>query len=290
MATSPPQVREPAHDPSTGSRRRAPAGADPPSDRSARSSRTHDVCTRLSEVGLSPDAERELREELVVLNMPVARAVAGRYRNRGIATEDLEQVAYLGLVKAAHSFDGSAGHDFLTYAVPTMRGEVLRHFRDLGWVVRPPRRVQELQARISASEAELSTRLGRAPRPQEIAELLEEPTSSVVEANSALGCFAPASLDAADDGQAAIGELLGKEDAARRSVEARVVLAPVVRQLSTRDRRVLMMRFFDDRTQQEIGEEIGVTQAQVSRMLRGILARLKHDLDSPQGSASPTAG
>jgi RNA polymerase sigma-B factor len=111
--------------------------------------------------------------------MGVATAIAARYRTRGIATEDLQQVAYLALVKAAHGYDPEVGHDFLSYAVPTIRGEIKRHFRDLGWMVRPPRRIQELQARISTADAELSQWLGRSPRPSEIAATLGEDPDDV---------------------------------------------------------------------------------------------------------------
>ena len=121
--------------------------------------------------------------------------MAARYRNRGIELEDLQQVALLGLTKAAHRFDPDLGHDFMSFAVPTIRGELRRHFRDLGWVVRPPRRVQELQSRISRAQAQLEQALGRSPRPSELASHLEVDLDDVVEALAADGCFTPTSLD-----------------------------------------------------------------------------------------------
>ncbi len=125
---------------------------------------------------------------LIAQHIAIARSVAARYRNRGVDLEDLEQVAMLGLTKAAHRFDPDAGHDFLSYAVPTIRGEVRRYFRDSGWVVRPPRRVQELQARIARADNELCQLLGRSPRPTEVADHLDAPLDDVVEALSADGC------------------------------------------------------------------------------------------------------
>jgi len=215
--------------------------------------------------------------------MGVATAIASRYRTRGIATEDLEQVAYLALVKAAQGYDAALGNDFLSYAVPTIRGEIKRHFRDLGWTVRPPRRIQELQARITAADALLSQELGRSPRPSEVAAHLGEQVEDVTEALATVGCFTPASLDrpAGEDGTATVSDLIGSEDAAREAAEARTVLAPLVRRLGERDRRILLLRFFRGWTQQEIADDIGVTQMQVSRLLTRILADLRKGLSDP---------
>lgn len=232
-------------------------------------------------------AERQrLLDEVVTSHMSVATAIAARYRTRGIASEDLQQVAYLALVKAANGYDPEVGNDFLSYAVPTIRGEIKRHFRDLGWMVRPPRRIQELQARITAADAELSQALGRSPRPSEVAAHLEERLEDVNEALATVGCFTPSSLDrpAGENGTMAISDLLGGEDAAQGAVEARAMLAPVVRRLSDRDRRILLLRFFRGWTQQEIAEDIGVTQMQVSRLLTRIMADLRKGLE---GSAEP---
>ena len=225
-------------------------------------------------------------DELVEQNIPIARSMAGRYRNRGIDLDDLEQVALLGLTKAASRFDPDAGHDFLSYAVPTVRGELRRHFRDAGWTVRPPRRVQELQARISSAEDELSGELGRSPRPTEIAERLEVDVAGVIEALAADGCFTPTSLDApVGEGTSSLGDLLGGEDRAVAQAEARIVVAPLLRLLSARDRRIVQLRFHDERTQQEIAEEVGLTQAQVSRVLTRILAEMRGHLDEAPAAA-----
>lgn len=229
---------------------------------------------------------RSLTDDLIEANLAMARSIARRYRNRGIDLDDLEQVALLGLTKAARRFDPDAGHDFMSYAVPTVRGEIRRHFRDAGWMVRPPRRIQDLQARIAGAQEELEARLGRSPRPSEIAVQLGEELADVVEALAADGCFTPTSLDmTAADGSSTLGELLGGEDADLASAEARIMLAPVVAHLSARDRRILQLRFYDVRTQQEIAEDVGLTQAQVSRVISRILAQLRAGLVGTSAAA-----
>ncbi len=223
---------------------------------------------------------KRLRDEVVVLNMGVARAIASRYRDRGIGREDLIQAAYVGLVKAANGFDPSFERDFLSYAVPTVTGEVKRYFRDFGWTVRPPRRVQELQAQISRASGELSQTLHRSPKPSEVAEHLSVDVDSVIEALGADGCFSPASLDVpvGEDGSTSLGDLIGGEDADLGRAEARILMAPAVRRLATRDRRILELRFFHGWTQEQIAGDIGVTQMQVSRLLSRILSDLRAEL------------
>jgi RNA polymerase sigma-B factor len=231
----------------------------------------------------SDDAERHrLFDEAVMLNMGVANALAARYRHRGVSIEDLRQVAYLALVKAARGFDSASGHEFLSYAVPTIRGEIKRHFRDHGWSVRPPRRIQELQGRIAIADGELSAALGRSPRPVEVADHLGTSLDDVLEALAADGCFTPTSLDrpVGINGETSIGEMLGDEDHGRDAAEARLMLGPAVRSLGDRDRRILMLRFFRGWTQQEIAEDIGVTQMQVSRLLSRILDDLRQELQT----------
>ena len=225
------------------------------------------------------DERRRYQDQVVEINMQVAVDVARRYRSRGVAIEDLEQVAYLGLVKAARGFDPERATDFLSYAVPTIRGEVRRYFRDHGWTVRPPRTVQQAQARITAVESDLCQELGRAPRPTEIAERLELDLDLVVEALAANGCFVPTSLDAAPaDAEGGIGDRLGEADASFDSAEARVALKPLLSHLDRRERIMLEMRFFKGSTQAEIGEVLGITQMQVSRLLSALLGRLRDEL------------
>jgi RNA polymerase sigma-B factor len=238
------------------------------------------------------ETRRMLLDEVVVLNVEVARSIAMRYRSRGIPLEDLKQVACLGLIKAARGYDPEVGTAFLAYCVPTIRGEIKRYFRDHGWTVKPPRRVQELQARIKSAESDLATSLGRPPRPSELAAYLDEDPSDVIEALAVNGCFTPSSLDrpVAEDGSVSLGDLLGSDDRDKVAAEARVMLAPVVRTLSERDRKILMLRFFRGWTQSEIAEELGVTQMQVSRLLSRILRDLHRGLHREDDSADEPEG
>jgi RNA polymerase sigma-B factor len=240
---------------------------------------TSELLARLPEAGSAEERE-QIVNQVVVLNMAVANAIASRYGSRGIPIEDLRQVAYLALVRAARNYDVTLGHHFLTYCVPSIRGEIRRYFRDQGWMVRPPRRIQELQGRIPQAHAELAFALGRSPRPQDVARHLDEPLEDVIEALSADGCFTPTSLDRplGEDRSTTLGELIPHEEEGWSSAEARVVLAPLVRRLGERDRRILMLRFFHGFTQQEIADDIGVTQMQVSRLLTRILGELRSDL------------
>lgn len=245
-----------------------------------RARRTDTIVADLKLVAPESSDSRSLTVTLIETNAGVARSMASRYRNRGIDLDDLEQVALLGLTKAAQRFDPEAGHDFLSYAVPTIRGELRRHFRDAGWMVRPPRRVQDLQSRISRAQEDLESELGRSPRPSEVAAYLDVEIDDVVEALTADGCFTPTSLDGpVGDGSSSLGDLLGFEDRATEAAEARIVLEPLIGLLSARDRQILRMRFVDECTQQEIAETIGLTQAQVSRVLTRILASLRADLN-----------
>jgi len=250
------------------------------SARTRRVRTTNRLLRKAREVGDERE-RRRLVDEVVVLNMPVARSIAHGFRNKGLGDEDLEQVAYMALTRAAHSFDASRGRDFLAFAVPTIRGELKKHFRDAGWVVRPPRRIQELQGRIMAARAELAQRHGRSPRPGEIAEELGEDLDDVVEALAADGCFLPSSLDrpAGDDAGPTLGESLCDETTEMSAAEARLLLAPLIKRLSERDRRILDLRFFRDATQQEIADDIGVTQMHVSRLLTRILTTMHDELE-----------
>jgi RNA polymerase sigma-B factor len=225
-----------------------------------------------------PEEHRRVLHEVIVLNMDMADAVVSRYTGRGVATEDLRQVAYIALTRAAHHFDPTQGTEFAAYAVPSMRGEVRKYFRDHAWMVRPIRRIQEIQPQINRAEDELWRELGRSPRPAEVAERIGEPVEIVVEALSADGCFSPSSLDKpviAAETAAPLGEFLGVDDAAQGQAEARVILRPLIRRLSERDRRILDMRFVQGLTQREIAEDIGVTQMQVSRLLTRIYRDLR---------------
>lgn len=233
-----------------------------------------------------PAERRDAESEIVRLNLRVARAVAARYRGRGIPLEDLEQVACEALVKAVQRFDPTREHDLLSYAVPTMRGALLRHFRDQSWVVRPPRRLQELERTIATATAELGAALGRAPAADEIRDHLGIGATEHHEAVQVAQCRRLLSLDqpVAGDGVTTLGELLPDQADRLAAADARAVLEPALRRLGMRDRRILHLRFVEDRTQREIGEELGVTQMQVSRWLTRICTELRTELGVPPGS------
>ena len=232
----------------------------------------------LARIAVASGSERKrLQDEVVTLNMCVARSIASRYRDRGEAYDDVLQAAYLGLIKAVRRFDGSHGKDFLSFAVPTISGEVKRHFRDCGWTVRPPRRIQELQSRISGVASELAQQLHRSPTPSEVAEHLGVDSDEVIEALAADGCFTPTSLDKriGDDEGATLGDLLGSDDDDLSRTEIHVALIPLVRDLAPRDRHIVTLRFFHGWTQEQIAQDIGVTQMQVSRLLARILREMR---------------
>lgn len=227
-----------------------------------------------------PIERKRLQDEVVVMHMGLARAISARYRGRGIADEDLVQAASMALLKAARSFDPSHGVEFLSYAVVTMKGEVKRQFRDYGWMVRPPRPVQKLQADVSRADAELTQTLGRSPRVAEVAAHLGVEEDDVLEALSADGCFSPTSLDTpvGPDGAGVLGDLIPDDNKAMTEAEARVMLTPAVRALPERERQVLYLRFFKQQSQAQIAEEVGVTQMQISRILARVLAQLRGQL------------
>ena len=286
LIPSPTDLRGPPPELNPVEQHLAPNAREP--HRATRSQRT----AELFEAMAACDDEAEhahLLEQVVVLNVPVAESIASRYRSRGVGDDDLEGVARLALVKAVRRFDVASGHDFLSFAVPTIRGEIKRYFRDSGWMIRPPRRIQEIQASIASVESELGARLGQSPRPSELAGELDLELADVEEALAARGCFIPASLDrpVGESGEMPLSDLLGGDDPGQGAAEARAVLGPVVSRLAERDRRVIELRFFEGLTQREIAEDIGVTQMQVSRLLSRILRDLRRSLEA--GPDAPTA-
>lgn len=246
-----------------------------------RTQQTHNYLMEASETS-SPIVRARLLDEAVLVNLPVADRLALRYSGRGIPSQDLVQVARLGLVQAVHRFDPAAGFDFLSFAVPTMLGELKRHFRDRGWTVRPPRRIQELQPRILAATSTLTHTLARAPTQAELAQHLAVDEACIIEALIADGCFTPTSLDrpVVDDSRTSstLGDTVGRDDPTFAWVETKLTLAPVFRRLPVRDRQVLQLRFIDDLTQQEIGGIVGVSQMHVSRILSRILRLARDEL------------
>lgn len=269
--------------------------AQTPGRRSRRTTAPRDTQARaLLVVAARTSDDRRRREALdtvVVLHLEVADSVASRYRNRGINEDDLRQAAYEGLVKAAHRFDPSLQHEFLSYAVPTMRGEVQRYFRDHGWMVRPPRRTQELQWQLARARDRLAGELGRIPTQAELGRELDVSPTELSEAEQAHGSFRVTSLDlpvgAGDAGT--LGDLVVDERTDLPAAEARLLLQPLLQGLDDRDRRLLRLRFVDDRTQQQIGEEFGISQMQVSRHLSRILRTLRETLDDPADSLAASA-
>lgn len=242
-------------------------------------------------------AQAEAAEKLMILdsvivaNMPVAASIAQRYRARGIAQDDLVQVANAALVRVVHAYDPETGGDLLSYAVPSIRGEIRRYFRDNGWMVRPPRRIQELQSQVIAARDRLGDEQGGAA-PEVIAEELDASVAEVEEALSAQGCFRPLSLDApVGDGEFPLGSLLeapATGDSA--AAEARAVLAPVVRRLAKADRELIGLRFFEGLTQRQIAARLGLTQTYVSRRLNRVLATLRSQIVGPRLEASTVGG
>lgn len=229
------------------------------------------------------DAERAAaREELVVLHRPLAEHCARRFRNRGEPFEDLFQVGTIGLLKAIDRFDNERGVEFSTYATPTIIGEIKRHFRDKGWAIRVPRRLQEMRLLISATSAELTQSLGRSPTAGELAGAIGCSVEEIVEGLESGNAYATLSLDAGDeatDGAATMLDAIGVEDTGLEYVDLRESIKPLLETLGHREKRILLLRFFRNMTQAQIAEEIGVSQMHVSRLLTRTLARLREGLE-----------
>ena len=242
--------------------------------------RQDDELDRLLEAACAttdPRARERILNEVVVRAMPIATSLARRYRTRGEPEEDLVQVAALALVKASRGFRPEHGGCFLAYAVPTISGELRRHFRDHGWMVRPPRRLQELQLTVRADAAKLSQSLGRATTPSEVSAELSLPCSEVREAMVAAEGYAATSLDAVGgrDGEPALADTVGDEDAGLDAVLDRLALEPLLAALPPRDRLILGLRFYGGWTQERIAAHIGVSQVQVSRLITRTLQGLR---------------
>ena len=217
------------------------------------------------------------REELIHRFLPLTRRLASRYRHSGESQDDLEQVACMGLIKAIDRYDPDLG-PFVRYAVPNIMGELKRHFRDKGWSMHVPRSVQERFLQVNDAVDRLSGRLGRSPSPKDIAEHTGLALEEVLEALEAATAYSPVALDApspADgDGERTLGDNLGAEDPSYDLVDLGQSVVPAFRALPPREQTILKLRFIDDLTQSEIGEQIGVSQMHVSRLLRRSLDRL----------------
>jgi len=229
----------------------------------------------------SPTVRQGYLDQVVLLNGPIAESIASRYRQRGIDGDDLVQVAYLGLVKASQGYRPGEGPGFLAYAVPTISGEIKRHFRDFGWVVRPPRRLQELRSQVALTRSDLQQEKGRPPTSAELASELGVAEGELAEAEMADGCYSAVSLDTPSrvGGTAVLADLLVDETDQFDHVENMAALRPALQRLTERDRQILLLRFVRGWTQEQIGQEIGVSQMQVSRLLTRILGELRADLE-----------
>jgi RNA polymerase sigma-B factor len=247
--------------------------------------RTAELFAVLHDPGANAASSRAAREGLVHLHLPLVQHCARRFLNRGELQEDLVQVGTIGLLKAIDRFDPGRGVEFSTYATPTIIGEVKRHFRDKGWAIRVPRRLQELRLHIVGATAELTQQLGRSPTPRELAERVGCSVEEIVEGLESNNAYATLSLDAGDDHEDSPSRLLdalGSEDAHLEHVEIRESLKPLIDALPAREKKILLLRFFRNQTQTQIAEEIGVSQMHVSRLLTRTLAELRAALHDPR--------
>ncbi|MFF7794094.1 SigB/SigF/SigG family RNA polymerase sigma factor [Streptomyces sp. NPDC007991] len=231
---------------------------------------------------LSPGSPEyaELRNQLVRMHLPLVEHLARRFRNRGEPLDDLTQVATIGLIKSVDRFDPDRGVEFSTYATPTVVGEIKRHFRDKGWAVRVPRRLQELRLSLTTATAELSQLHGRSPTVHELAEKLAISEEEVLEGLESANAYSTLSLDVpdTDDESPAVADTLGAEDEALEGVEYRESLKPLLEDLPPREKRILLLRFFGNMTQSQIAQEVGISQMHVSRLLARTLAQLREKL------------
>jgi RNA polymerase sigma-B factor len=229
-------------------------------------------------------AFRRHRDAIVEQALPVADRIARRFKNRGEPLDDLVQAARVGLVNAVNRFDVETGSDFLSFAVPTITGEVRRHFRDHGWAVKVPRRLKDLQKQLVAARGELSQRLGRAPTPSELADHLELDRELVVQALIAGSNYSTRSTDMpiGSDGESrSLGETFGDVDPNLDSVLDAETVRPLIAGLPERHRDVLMLRFFENMTQTQIAERIGCSQMHVSRLIAQALRTLRNEIRDP---------
>ncbi|RDG39448.1 RNA polymerase sigma factor SigF [Streptomyces corynorhini] len=234
-------------------------------------------------LGKLPDGSPEkadLRNQLVRMHLPLVEHLARRFRNRGEPLDDLTQVATIGLIKSVDRFDPERGVEFSTYATPTVVGEIKRHFRDKGWAVRVPRRLQELRLSLTTATAELSQQHGRSPTVHELAERLGISEEEVLEGLESANAYSTLSLDVpdTDDESPAVADTLGSEDEALEGVEYRESLKPLLEDLPPREKRILLLRFFGNMTQSQIAQEVGISQMHVSRLLARTLAQLRERL------------
>ena len=234
------------------------------------------------DVSSTESARLAARDGLVTLHLPLVEHCARRFRHRGEPFEDLVQVGTIGLIKSIDRFELERRVEFSTYATPTIIGEIKRHFRDKGWAIRVPRRLQELRMQISATTADLTQALGRSPTPRELADAIGCSVEEIVEGIESGNAYSTLSLDATDDsgddGGVSMLEMMGLDDEELEQIEIRESIKPLLEALPSREKRILLLRFFRNKTQSEIAAEIGVSQMHVSRLLTRTLAELRTSL------------
>ena len=267
-----------------------PAPADDPqlAKDEARAARTsHDrahareLFSELAGLPESDPQRQRVRDELVEMHLPLVEYLARRFRNRGEPLDDLVQVATIGLIKSVDRFDLERGVEFSTYATPTIVGEIKRHFRDKGWAIRVPRRLQELKLSLAKATSDLSQKNGRAPTVAELAQHLEMSEEDVLEGLESANAYSAVSLDApdaGDDDSPAVADSLGSTDESLEGVEYRESLKPLLEKLPPREKKILLLRFFGNMTQSQIAAELGISQMHVSRLLARTLAQLREGL------------
>ena len=246
--------------------------------------KTHELFRRYKEEG-----DVEAREKLVMSHMNLVRFLANKFKNRGEPLDDLIQVGYLGLLKAIDRFDPSRGLEFTTYATPTIMGEIKRHFRDKGWSVRVPRRLQELSAKVNLATDALTTELQRSPKIEEIAEYLDATVDEVLEAMESSSAYISVPLEGTgsndNDDAPSVLDRYATEDSALNFTDDRLVIEEALKGFSPREREVIDLRFLQGMTQIEIAEQLGISQVQVSRLLRRTLKKIQDKID-PEGVMS----
>ena len=254
----------------------ATAGDDAPrSDRDL----ARDLFDQLSSLGEADPTRPRVRDRLVEMHLPLVEYLARRFAGRGEPLDDLIQVGTIGLIKAVDRFDTDRGVEFSTYATPTVVGEIKRHFRDKGWTVRVPRRLQELRASLSSATSDLTQTLGRSPTVAELAEHLKIGEEEVLEGLESANAYTAVSIEASDgEGGMSVADTLGGDDLSLEGVEYRESIKPLLDSLPPRERRILMLRFFGNLTQSQIAAELGISQMHVSRLLARTLAQLRERL------------
>ncbi|MET8585616.1 RNA polymerase sigma factor SigF [Streptomyces collinus] len=246
---------------------------------------------RLTELEEGTPEYQYARNTLIEMNMSLVRFAAGRFRGRGDDMEDIVQTGMIGLIKAIDRFELAREVEFTSFALPYIVGEIKRFFRDTTWAVHVPRRLQELRVELAKAREELSSRLDRDPTVAELATLMNISENEVVEGQLASNGYNSSSLDAAltgdgpEDGEAVLADFIGVEEEGLRLVEDFHALAPLMAELSDRDRQIIHMRFVEEATQAEIGERLGCSQMHVSRLIKRIIARLRQGMLGELGCA-----